>query len=216
MVEGKILMERWLYFHRKKLKKLGVILLVISLIIYGIFVWDINYLFKKNYHDDGYRDISFNEYFEYKGIGFIIRDFKALTAEQVIEQYGNPETYAYDMDGNMIAMDTIEKGLTYIIVGYDMKKLVDSPEYDITDIVLYDTMTNGSVDLDFHAMLLGDNIMYMNQINVGETISGRTMGFTFSHYGMEKKYAKDPTKDKFYMVFPSESIDEKPIRIELN
>lgn len=211
-----VIMDRWFYFHRKTFKRLGVIILVISLVIYGIFVWDINYLFRKNYHNYGYRDVSLNEYFEYKGIGFIIREFKALTAEQVIEQYGNPEIYAYDMDGNMVAMDTIEKGITYVIVRYDMKKLVDSPEYLHTDVVLYDTMTNGNIDLDFHAMLLGDNVIYTTEMRVGETISGRVMGLGISHYGMEKKYAEDPTKDEFYIVFPSESIDEKPIRIKLN
>lgn len=208
-------MDRWLYLHKKTFKRLGIILLVISLVIYGVFVWDINYLFRKNYHNYGYRDVSLNEYFEYKGVGFIIRDFKALTAEQVIEQYGNPEMYVYDMDGNLVPVDTIEKGITYVIVGYDMKKLIDSPEYNITDIVLYDTMTNGNVDLDFHEMLLGDNVIYMNEMKVGETITGRTMGLVLGNYGMEEKYAKDPTKDKLYMVFPSESIDEKPIRIEL-
>ncbi len=209
-------MDRWLYLHKKTIKKTGMVIMVIVALIYAILVWNTNRLFKKNYHDEGFKDVSCNELFEYKGVQLVIKDFKALTSEQVIEQYGNPEEYAYDMEGNKVPVDSVEKEFTYVIICYDMKKLVEDPQFDMTDILLCDSMTNGCIEPYFHNLLLGDDVIMMDDIAVGETIKNRVMGFCLSNTYMDKQYVKDPSKDKYFLAFPAYENNMRPIRIRLN
>lgn len=190
--------------------------IIVVITIYALLVWNINQLFKNNYHDEGFRDVRYNELFEYKGVQLVIKDFKALTSEQVIEQYGNPEEYAYDMEGNKVPVDSVEKEYTYVIIYYDMKKIVENPEFDMTDILLCDSMTNGRIEPYFHNLLLGDNAIMMDDIAVGETVENRAMGFYLSNTYMDEQYVKDPSKDKYFLAFPAYDNNMRPIRIRLN
>lgn len=208
-------MDKWFYFHKKTIKRIGLTVTIIALVFYAFLVWDINYLFKRNYFDEGFRDVALNEPFEYCGMELNLKGFTVYTSQQLIERYGNSLEDMYDMEGNTVSVESVDSRNIYVIVNYDMKKLVENPNFDMTDIIIYDGIAHGSIDARVRRLIIGDNPVLLNEMKVGEIAKDRSLAFSLSSMNIEEKDFKDPSKDVFFLAFPAYKENMKPLRIIL-
>lgn len=209
-------MDKWFNYHKKTIKRIGLTVVIISLVFYAFLVWDINYLFKRNYFDEGFRDVALNEPFEYRGMELTIKGIRILTPQQVVEEYGNLEEYMYDMEGNTVTVEAVDPLYIYVIIRCDMKKIDDKSDFYIIDAKIYDEMSHGAADPNIQRLLIKNEVSLKHDMAIGDTIKDSILGFAFSSLSMEEKYVKDPTKDKIFMALPAYEPDMKPIRIRLN
>lgn len=112
-------MDKWIYYHKRTIKKIGIGLTILGLIIYAVLVWDATYLFKKNYDVGGFNEIKINEPFEYKGLEITITGCEIFTGKQAAERYGDSETVMYDLEGNEVYLAAVDPDLTYVRVDYN-------------------------------------------------------------------------------------------------
>ncbi len=204
-------MDKWLFLHKKTLKRIVFIISIIICLFYIVLVIDVNYLFKKNYGSIEYKDERCNVPFEYRGLLLMFTGFRVLTADQAVEIYGDDTLRM--VDGIEFELEPLDKDHLYVEIDYDYKKLSEDFRWDLTDLYLCSKIKGCQINGEFHELMITDGGIDPHKLEVGESVKGRRIGFMID-YDYDK-YKDDPDDSGLELILPGYKGQEYVTRLVL-